>query len=45
MTIIEYNINLDSCKINNPTGYCYMDYFKSYFDVTPNNNRNCGGKY
>ena len=28
------------CRIKKPQGYCYMDYFKYYFDLTPINN-NC----
>ena len=29
------------CQIQKPSGYCYMDYFKGYFDLTPQYNRNC----
>ena len=29
------------CHIKKPEGYCYMDYFKNYFDLTPINNANC----
>jgi hypothetical protein len=29
------------CHIKKPVGYCYMDYFKNYFDLTPINNANC----
>ena len=35
------NNNKNSCQIQKPTGYCYMDFFKGYFDLTPNDNRNC----
>ena len=30
-----------SCQIQKPEGYCYMDYFKGYFDLTEVNNRDC----
>ena len=40
-THILYKDNLQKqCYIKNPQGYCYMDYFKYYFDLTPINN-NC----
>ena len=29
------------CQIKKPEGYCYMDYFKYYFDLTPIDNSNC----
>ena len=29
------------CQMKKPKGYCKMDYFKGYFDLTPFNNRNC----
>ena len=41
-THILYKDNLKSqCHIQKPKGYCYMDYFKNYFDLTPINNINC----
>ena len=41
-THILYKDNLKSkCHIKKPEGYCYMDYFKYYFDLTPINNINC----
>ena len=38
--ILNNNENY-KCQIQKPIGYCYMDYFKGYFDLTPKNNRNC----
>ena len=38
--IINNNDN-NSCKFQKPNGYCYMDFFKGYFDLTPKDNRNC----
>ena len=41
-THILYKDNLkNQCHIKKPEGYCYMDYFKYYFDLTPINNINC----
>ena len=41
-THILYKDNLKSqCHIKKPDGYCYMDYFKNYFDLTPIKNANC----
>ena len=41
-THILYKDSLKSqCHIKKPEGYCYMDYFKYYFDLTPINNINC----
>ena len=41
-THILYKDNIKSqCHIKKPAGYCYMDYFKYYFDLTPIDNNNC----
>ena len=41
-THIIYNQNIKKqCHIEKPKGYCYMDYFTNYFDLTPINNINC----
>ena len=41
-THILYKDSLKSqCHIKKPEGYCYMDYFKYYFDLTPIDNINC----
>ena len=39
-TLINNN-DKNTCKFQKPTGYCYMDFLKGYFDLTPNDNRNC----
>ena len=38
--IINDNLKY-SCQIPKPEGYCYMDYFKGYFDLSDVNNRDC----
>ena len=44
-TGIIYKDNLKSqCHIQKPNGYCYMDYFKNYFDLTALNNINCSNR-
>ena len=35
------NNKIDNCIILKPSEYCYMDYFKGYFDLTPKDNQNC----
>ena len=41
-THITYKENIKTqCHIEKPKGYCYMDYFTNYFDLTPINNINC----
>ena len=41
-THILYKENLkNQCHFKKPEGYCYMDYFKYYFDLTPIDNANC----
>ena len=39
-THILYKEN-NRCHIKKPDGYCYMDFFKNYFDLTPIKNANC----
>jgi hypothetical protein len=38
--IINDNLKY-SCQIQKPEGYCYMDYFKGYFDISDANTRDC----
>ena len=41
-TRILYKENIkNQCYIKKPKGYCYMDFFKNYFDKTSTNNLNC----
>ena len=37
-------ISNDVCKIQRPNGYCYMDYFKGYFDLNNKDNLNCSNR-
>ena len=34
-------IENNNCKIKMPNGYCYMNYFKGYFDLNEEKNLNC----
>ena len=40
-TKINNDLFKDSCQFKMPKGYCKMDYFKGYFDLTDIKNRNC----
>ena len=40
-TKIDIDDSKYSCQLKLPNGYCKMNYFKGYFDLTPTNNRNC----
>ena len=40
-TKIDNDDSKYSCHLKLPKGYCKMNFYKGYFDLTPINNRNC----
>ena len=37
----KINSGEDNCQIPKPKGYCYMDYFKGYFELSKNEDKIC----
>ena len=37
----KINLGEDNCQIPKPKGYCYIDYFKGYFELSKNEDKIC----